>query len=318
MKRVALAVALLGLAFQAQAQAYPAKPVRVIVPLAAGGTGDTLARLLAEEMGRQLQGTFIVENRPGAGGVIGTEVVARSAPDGYTLLSTSSSHVVNTALRPKLWYDPLKDFTPIAQIADTHQVLLAHPSVPANSIRELIALAKAKPGAITYGSAGNGSATHLNAELFRSIAGINLLHVPYKGSTQSRTDLLSGQVHLSVDGLLPTLPLVRSGKLKALAVTNSRRAAVAPEIPTMAEAGVPGYESNTWYALVAPGGIPDAVAQRLLAGVTAAMSNPALREKFAQQGAEPVLVTGREFLEMMRTDLARWRKVVADTGVQVD
>jgi tripartite-type tricarboxylate transporter receptor subunit TctC len=300
------------------AQVYPAKAVRIIVPLAAGGTGDTLARLLAEELGRQLQGSFIVENRPGAGGVIGTEMVARSVPDGYTLLSTSSSHVVNTALRPKLWYDPLKDFTPIAQIADTHQVLLAHPSVPANNIKELIALAKAKPGGLTYASAGNGSATHLNAELFRSIAGISLLHVPYKGSTQSRTDLLSGQVHLSVDGLLPTLPLVRAGKLKALAVTNNKRATVAPEIPTMAEAGVPGYESNTWYALIAPGGIPEAVTQRLLAAVTAAMSNPALREKFAQQGAEPVLVTGKEFVEMMRTDLARWKKVVADTGVQVD
>jgi tripartite-type tricarboxylate transporter receptor subunit TctC len=311
---------LLGAFFSAlcAAQPYPAKPVRIVVPLAAGGTGDTLARLLAEELGRTLPGTVIVENRPGSGGLIGTEAVARSAPDGYTLLLSSPSHVLNPALRPKVSYDPLKDFTPISQIADTHQVLLANPSLKVSTIKELVALAKAKPGTITYGSAGNGSATHLNAELFKSISGIDLVHVPYKGSTQARTDLLSGQVDLAVDGLLPTLPYVKAGKLKALAVTNGKRAAVAPEIPTMAEAGVTGYRSDTWYALLAPAGLPEAVAAKLQSGTLAAVASATLREKFMQQGAEPVGGGARELAELLRSDLVRWRKVVADTHVQID
>ena len=314
-----LALVLGALSFQfCLAQAYPAKPVRIVVPLAAGGTGDTLARLLAEELSKTLPGSVIVENRPGSGGVIGTEAVARSAPDGYTLLLTSPSHVLNSALRPKLSYDPLKDFTPIAQVADTHQVLLANPSLKAGTVKELVALAKATPGTITYGSAGNGSATHLNAELFKSLTGIDLVHVPYKGSTQARTDILSGQINLAVDGLLPTLPYVRSGRLRALAVTNSRRASVAPEIPTMAEAGVAGYQSDTWYALLAPAGMPEPVTAKLQSATQAAIRSATLREKFMQQGAEPVSGSSRELTELLRNDLARWRKVVMDTGVQVD
>lgn len=301
------------------AQSYPSKPIRIIVPLAAGGTGDTMGRLLGEELGKILSGSVVVENRPGSGGVIGTEAVARSAPDGYTLLVTSPSHVLNTALRPgKLSYDPLKDFVAIAQIADTYQVLLANSSVPANSMKELVALAKAKPGTLTYGSAGNGSATHLNGELLKSLAGIDIVHVPYKGSTQARTDLLSGQVNLAIDGLLPTLPYVKAGKLKALALTNGKRSAVAPDIPTMAEAGVSGYRSDTWYALLAPAGTPDAIVAKLHAAAIAAIASPSLREKFSQQGAEPVGGTGKELAELMRTDLARWRKVVADTGAHVE
>ena len=314
-----LALVLGALSFQlCLAQAYPAKPVRIVVPLAAGGTGDTLARLLAEELSKTLPGSVIVENRPGSGGVIGTEAVARSAPDGYTLLLTSPSHVLNSALRPKLSYDPLKDFTPIAQVADTHQVLLANPSLKAGTVKELVALAKAKPGTITYGSAGNGSATHLNAELFKSLTGIDLVHVPYKGSTQARTDILSGQINLAVDGLLPTLPYVKAGRLRALAVTNSRRASVAPEIPTMAEAGVAGYQSDTWYALLAPAGMPEPVTAKLQSATRAAIGSATLREKFMQQGAEPVSGSSRELTELLRNDLARWRKVVMDTGVQVD
>ena len=300
------------------AQPFPSRPIKVIVPLAAGGTGDTLGRLIAEGLAATLKATTVVENRPGSGGVIGTEAVAKSTPDGYTLLVTSPSHVLNAALRTKLPYDPIRDFAPIAQIADTHQVLLAHPSLGVSTIKELIALAKAKPNAITYGSAGNGSATHLNAELFRSLAGITLVHVPYKGSTQARTDLLSGQVQLAVDGVLPTLGHVRAGKLKALALTNSRRTPAAPEIPTMAEAGVPGYRSDTWYALLAPAGTPDAVLARLHAAVVAAIATPAVKEKFAQQGAEPMATSSRELADLLRDELVRWRKVVQEAGVQVD
>jgi len=304
------------LAFAGTAFAFPDRPIRIIVPLAAGGTGDTLARLLAEELGRNLSATVVVDNRPGSGGVIGTDAVAASVPDGHTLLHTSSSHVLNAALRPKLSYDPLRDFAAIAQTADTWQVLLANPAVPAANVNELIALAKKQ--SLNYGSAGNGSATHMNMELFKSLAHVDLVHVPYKGSTQARTDLLSGQVQLTVDGLLPNLPHIRAGKLKGLAVTNSRRAPAAPEIPTMEEAGVKGYQSDTWYALLAPAATPGPALLRLRAATEAALKSAALREKFVQQGAEPAGGGPAALDELMRADLARWRKVVADARLQVD
>lgn len=310
-----LVLALLA-TFASIASAFPDRPIRIIVPLAAGGTGDTLARLLGDELGRQLGGTVVIENRPGSGGVIGTDAVAASIPDGHTLLHTSQSHVLNAALRDKLPYDPLRDFASIARTADTWQVLLANPGVPATNVKELIALAKKQ--SLNYGSAGNGSATHMNMELFKSLAHIDLVHVPYKGSTQARTDLLSGQVQLTIDGLLPNLPHFRTGKLKALAVTNSRRAPAAPEIPTMAEAGVPGYQSDTWYALLAPAATPGLALLRLRSATEAALQSAALREKFIQQGAEPGGGGPAALDELMRADLARWRKVVADAKLQVD
>jgi tripartite-type tricarboxylate transporter receptor subunit TctC len=224
--------------------------------------------------------------------------------------------VLNAALRDRLAYDPLKDFASIARTADTWQVLLASPSVPASSVKELVALAKTR--SLNYGSSGNGSATHMNMELFKALAGVDLVHVPYKGSTQARTDLLSGQVQLVIDGLLPNLPHIKAGKLKALAVTNARRAPAAPEIPTMAEAGVPAYVSDTWYALLAPAGTPPAVLQQLRAATEAVLKSPALREKFVQQGAEPAGGGPAALDDLMRADLARWRKVVADAKLQVD
>jgi len=298
------------------AHAFPDRPIRIIVPLAAGGTGDTLARLLADELGKHLAATVVVENRPGSGGTIGTDAVAGSIPDGHTLLHTSQSHVLNAALRDKLPYDPLRDFASIARTADTWHVLLANPGVPAANVKELIALAKKQ--SLNYGSAGNGSATHMNMELFKSLAQVDFVHVPYKGSTQARTDLLSGQIQLTVDGLLPNLPHIRSGKLKALAVTNARRAPAAPEIPTMEEAGVKGYVSDTWYALLAPAATPGPALLRLRAATDSALKSPALREKFVQQGAEPGGGGAEALDELMRADLARWRKVVTDAKLKVD
>lgn len=292
------------------------KPVRIIVPLAAGGTGDTLARLLADELARNLGAAVIVENRPGSGGTIGTEAVVRSAPDGYTLLHTSSSHVANAALRPKLSYDAIKDFAVIARTADTHQVLVAHPSFPPNTVQELILFCR--NNRVFYGSSGNGSSTHLNMELLKSLAGIDITHVPYKGSTQSRTDLLSGQIQLSVDGLVPTLPHIRSGKLKALALTSGRRSAVTPDIPTIAEAGVAGYQSDTWYALFAPSAVPPRILEPLRKVTESALQSPALREKFLQQGAEPTDPSPTKLGEIMRADYARWAKLVADAQLKVD
>jgi len=300
------------------AQAYPAKPVRVIVPLAAAGTGDTLARVVSEEMAKILGQTFLVENRPGSGGIIGTESVAKAAPDGYTLLSASPSHVIHPALRPKVGYDPIKDFEPITVIANTHQLIVGHPSVPAATVRELVAYAKNNPGRLNYGSAGTGSATHLNMEMFKSMTGIFIVHIPYRGSTQSRQDLVAGEVQLSVDGLLPTLPLIKAGKLKAFGLTSSRRSPVAPEIPTLAEAGVAGYASDTWYGLLAPAGTPKEVIAVLHAAAVKALNTASVRTRLTQQGAELVANTPAEFRALLERELQLWSKVVKDSGAKVD
>lgn len=302
----------------AVAQPYPSKPVRIIVPLAAGGTGDTLVRVVSEEMAKLLRQPFVVENRPGSGGVIGTEAVARSAPDGYTLLSASPSHVIHPALRPKVGYDPIKDFEPITVIANTHQLIVAHPSVPAGSIAELVAYARRNPGKLNYGSAGSGSATHLNMELFKTMTGVFIVHIPYRGSTQARQDLVAGEVQLAVDGLLPTLPLIKAGKLKALALTSSRRSAIAPEIPTMAEAGVTGYASDTWYGIVAPAGTSKEIVASLHDAAVKAIRTPSVRERLTQQGAELVGNSPAEFGALMQKELVLWTKVVKDSGAKVD
>ena len=259
---------------------------------------------------------MIVENRPGSGGTIGTEVVARSAPDGLTLLHTSASHVAHAALRPTMPYDAIKDFAVIARVADTHQVLLAHPSFPPNTVQELIIYSK--KNRVFYGSAGNGSITHLNMELFKSLAGIELEHVPYKGSTQARTDLIAGQIPLAVDGLLPTLPHLRAGKLKAIALASSRRSVAAPEIPTLAESGVPAYQADTWYALFAPALLEKNVLEKLRTATDKALHSPALREKFLQQGAEPTDPDPATLAVVMRDDYARWAKLTREAGLKVD
>jgi len=313
-----IAALLLSAPLLALAQAYPAKPVRVIVPLAAAGTGDTLARVVSEEMAKILGQTFLVENRPGSGGIIGTESVAKAAPDGYTLLSASPSHVIHPALRPKVGYDPIKDFEPITVIANTHQLIVGHPSVPAATVRELVAYAKNNPGRLNYGSAGTGSATHLNMEMFKSMTGIFIVHIPYRGSTQSRQDLVAGEVQLSVDGLLPTLPLIKAGKLKAFGLTSSRRSPVAPEIPTLAEAGVAGYASDTWYGLVAPAGTPKEVIAVLHAAAVKALNTASVRTRLTQQGAELVANTPAEFRALLERELQLWSKVVKDSGAKGD
>jgi tripartite-type tricarboxylate transporter receptor subunit TctC len=312
-----LAALLLSAPLLAAAQAYPAKAVRVVVPLAAGGTGDTLARAVAEEMAKILGQPFIVENRPGSGGIIGTEQVAKSPADGYTLLSVSPSHVINPVLRGKT-YDPIRDFEPITVIANTHQLIVGHAAVPASTVKELVAYAKRHPGKLNYGSAGSGSATHLNMELFKSMTGTFIVHIPYRGSTQSRQDLLAGEVQLSVDGLLPTLPHIRAGKLKAFGLTSSRRSKVAPEIPTLAEAGVTGYASDTWYALAAPAGTPRDAIAALHAAAVKAINTPSVRDRLEKQGAELVGGTPADFRKLLETELALWTKVVKDTGAKVD
>jgi tripartite-type tricarboxylate transporter receptor subunit TctC len=298
------------------AQTFPSKPIKIIVPLAAGGTGDTLARLVGEELSKGLGGAVIVENRPGSGGTIGTDAAAKSAPDGHTLLHTSASHIANAALRAKLPYDAIGDFAVVARTADTHQLLVANPAFPPNTLQELIEYCKSNR--VFYGSAGNGSSTHLNMELLKSLAGVPIEHVPYKGSTQSRTDLLAGQIQLSVDGLVPTLPHIRAGKLKAIALASSRRSKVAPDIPTIAEAGVPAYQTDTWYALYAPAGVPAPVLERLRSVTQSALQSAAVRERLLQQGAEPTDPSPARLEEIMRADYARWAKLVTDAKLKVD
>jgi len=311
-----LAASLLPLC--ALAQGYPNKPIRIVVPLAAAGTGDTLARAVGEAMAKELGQPVVIENKPGAGGLVGTQFVAAAAPDGYTLLAVSPSHVINATLYTKADYDPVKSFEPITLMAYTHQVLVANPATPFNTLKELIDYAKKNPGKLNYGSAGTGSATHLNMELFKSMAGVDIVHVPYKGSTQARQDVVAGQVQLAMDGLLPVLALVREKRLKALALTSGHRSASAPDIPTMSEAGVPGYVSDTWYGLLAPAGTPKDVLAKLEHAASAALKNPEVRDRLTKAGAEPAGSTAEEFRKVIEREKPIWAKVVKDSGAKVD
>ena len=318
MKRIASLVAAAALAAPLAAAAqYPARPIKLIVPLAAAGTGDTLSRTVGEEMGKILGQPVVIDNRPGAGGLVGTEFVAAAPADGYTLLAVSPSHVINPALYAKKTYDPLKSFEPITVMANTHQVIVAHPSVEAKNLKELIAYAKKNPGKLNYGSAGTGSATHLNMELFKSMAGVDIVHVPYKGSTQARNDVLAGQVQLAMDGLLPLQPLIKEGRLKALAITSSHRAKSNPEIPTIGET-VPGYASDTWYGILVPAGTPKEIIVTLHAAAVKALNSPGVRARLEKLGAEPVGNSPAEFRRLLERELLLWTKVVKDSGAKVD
>jgi tripartite-type tricarboxylate transporter receptor subunit TctC len=320
MKRfTAVAAALLVSASAAAiAQSYPSRPIKLIVPLAAAGTGDTLSRTVGEEMARELGQPVVIENKPGAGGLVGTEFVAAAPADGYTLLAVSPSHVINPALYAnKKTYDALKGFEPITVMATTHQVIVAHPSVAAKDLKELIAYAKKNPGTLNYGSAGTGSATHLNMELFKSMAGVDIVHVPYKGSTPARNDVLSGQVQLAMDGLLPLQPLIKDGRLKPLAITSSKRAQTNPEIPTIGEV-VPGYASDTWYGIIVPAGTPKDIIAKLHAAAVKALHSPAVRERLQRLGAEPVGNSPEEFRRLLEREQTLWAKVVKDSGAKVE
>ncbi len=321
MKRTLLTAFAAALAFcsaAAWAQAFPSKPIKIIVPLAAGGTGDTLSRAVGEGMAKELGQAVVIENKPGAGGLVGTEIAANSPGDGYTLLSVSPSHLINPALHAKKkTYDPIKDFEPITVMANTHQIIVAHPSVPVNNVRELIDYAKKNPGKLNYGSAGTGSATHLNMAMFLSMAGIDVVHVPYKGSTQARQDVLAGQVQLAMDGLLPLQPLIKDGRLKPIGLTSSKRAQSNPEIPTIGEV-VKGYASDTWYGLLAPAGTPKDVVARLHAAAVKALNSPAVKERMHKLGAETVGNTPDEFRRLLESEQKLWAKAVKDSGAKVE
>ena len=320
LRRAHLAIAsALVLSFgSALAADYPTKPVTIIVPQAPGGTNDIVARHVAQALSESLGKQFIVDNRPGAGGNIGTQAAARAPNDGYTLLMTiSSSQAINPALYKKIPFDPVKDFVPIAPVAKVPNVLVANPSFPANNVKELIALAKAKPGEIQYASAGNGTLNHLLGAMLESEAGIQLQHIPYKGVSPALTDVLGGQVPLAFASMPSVVSNLKSGKLKALGVSSLKRSPAAPEIPAIAET-VPGFSGELWVGLFAPAGTPKEITAKLNAEVVKALATKDLQEKMAAQGAEIVSGTPEQLAAMLKEDSARWAKIVKESGATVD
>ncbi len=313
-----LATVLAPLAAPALAQDYPTKPVRVIVPFAAGGPADVYARFLAQRLQESLGQPFVVDDRPGGGSVIGTDAVAKSAPDGYTLLVMSNTHTVNESLMPNKPFVLMRDFVGVAPINSSDLVLVVHPSVKANTIAELIALAKALPGRMSYASSGPGTPYHMAGELFKSMAGVDILHVPYKGSAGARTDVLGGQVQMMFDAVTVMAPHAREGKVKALGTSGTTRTTVLPGVPTIAEAGVPGYETTIWLGVMAPKGTPAPIVAKLNAEIGKIVARQDVRDDWAKQGAVPMAMTPAEFARFLEQDIVKWERVVKISGAKPD
>src|SRR5512143_486053 len=319
MTRIAvLLFSLVAFGAPAQAQHYPAKSVKIIVPYGAGGPADIYARFIGAKLSETMGQPVVVEGRPGGGAVGGTDAVAKSAPDGYTLLMMSNTHAVNETLIPKKPYDLMRDLAPITGVNYSDLLMVVHPSVPANNLKEFIALAKANPGKLNYASSGPGTPYHLAGELFKAMAGVNIVHVPYKGSDGARTGILGGQVQMMLDAITTMAANVRAGKLKALGTTGKMRSSVLPDVPTISEAGVPGYEAGIWLGLMAPAGTPHAVLERLNAEVNKIISAPEVREAWNKQGAVPMGMSIEDFGKFMRAEIAKWAPVVKATGMKVD
>jgi tripartite-type tricarboxylate transporter receptor subunit TctC len=319
--RVACTVTTLAFAFGARAQSlesYPVRPVRVIVGLAPGGGTDIQTRLIAQKLSENFGRAFVVENRTGAGGTVAYSLVAKAAPDAYTLLGVASGYSITPAVFSRLTYDPLKDFAPISLAIEAPILLLAHPALPARNVKELIALAKARPGSLDYGSAGHGTSNHMAMALFESLAGIKLVHVPYKGTGQALADLVAGQIPVLFGNILSCLPYVRAGRLRVLGVSSAKRSVAVPDVPTIAEAGVPGYVTTTWHGWLAPAGTPSPVVQRLSAEIARVVKSPDFVEKISSDGGEPVGSTPEQFTKHIAIESERWRKVVKMTGMRVE
>jgi len=300
------------------AQSYPSKPIRIVVPYPPGGFNDTLGRTLAAKFTESWGQPAIVENKPGANTLIGSDFVAKSAPDGYTLLIVAFPFAVTPSLIKNMPYDTLKDFAPVVLAAQSPNILVVNPDLPVKSVGELIALAKAKPDSLSYASTGNGSSNHISMELFKSLAGVKLVHIPYKGSAPAVTDLLGGQVQVMFDNAPNVMPQVKAGRLRALGQSGLTRSSIAADLPTVAEAGVPGYEVMVWFGLVAPAGTPREVVMKLNGEVLKILAMPDVRERFLAQGVEPMGSTPEQFGEHIRGQMAKWGKVVRDAGVQAE
>jgi tripartite-type tricarboxylate transporter receptor subunit TctC len=305
-------------ALPAVAQSYPSRPVRIIVPFAAGGPADIYARFLGQRLQEAMGQPFVIEDRPGGGSLIGTDAVAKSAPDGYTLLMMSNTHTVNESLISNKPFKLLQDFVPVTPVNYSDLVLVVHPSVPVNTLKDLIALAKSKPHALNYASSGPGTPYHMAGELFKAMAGLDIVHIPYKGSSGARADVLGGQVQMMFDAITTMAPNVRAGKLKALGTTGKTRSPVLPDVPTVSEAGVPGYEAVIWLGVMAPAGTPKPIVERLNAEIRKIVNSPEVKEAWAKQGAAPLNMSTDEFGQYLRDDIAKWAKVVKISGAKVD
>jgi tripartite-type tricarboxylate transporter receptor subunit TctC len=317
MNCIAAMAAILGCA-AANAQTYPVKPVRAVVPFGAGGPADIYARYLGQHLQGTLGQPLVVENRPGAGSIIGTDIVAKSPPDGYTLLIMSNTHTVNESLIPKKPFVLMKDFVPVAPINSSDLLLVVHPSLPVKSVKELVALAKAKPRGLNYASSGNGTPYHMAGELFKALAGVDIVHVPHKGSGEARTSTMSGQTELMLDAITTMAPIARGGKVRALATTGPKRSTVMPEVPTVSEAGVKGYETTIWLGIMAPAGTPKAAIDRLNAEITRVVNRPDVKKTWDAQGAVPMTMTVAEFEKHLIADIAKWARIVKISGAKAD
>lgn len=302
----------------AWAQQYPNKVVRIIVPFGAGGPADIFARFLGQRLQEPFGQSFLVEDRPGAGSIIGTDAVAKSPADGYTLLLMSNTHTVNETLVPKKPFALMKDFAPIAPINYSDLLLVVHPSVPAKSVKQLLALAKAKPNGMSYASSGTGTPYHMAGELFKAMAHVDILHIPHKSSGEARTSVMSGQVEMMMDAITTMMPIAKSGRVRALATTGKQRSSITPDVPTVSEAGVPGYEATIWLGIMAPAGTPKPIIDRLNAEITKVVSRPDVKKIWNEQGAVPMTMTPAEFGKYLNGDIAKWAKIVKLAGAQAD
>ena len=319
LRQIAGSVTAVCLATGALAQiAYPTKPVKIIVPYSAGGPADIYARFVGDRLQKTLGHPFVIENRPGAGAIIGTDAVAKSSPDGYTLLMMSNTHTVNESLFTKKSYNLMRDLAPISPINYSDLLLVVYPSVPANTLKELIALAKSKPGALNYASSGPGTPYHMAGELFKAMAGIDVVHVPHKGSAEARTSVLAGNVQMMFDAITTMAPLAQAGKVRAIATSGKARSSITPDVPTLDEAGLPGYEAVIWLGMMAPVATPKPVVDMLNSEIQKIANLPDVKEIWAKQGAVPMRMTPAEFGKFMEQDIQKWAKVVAFSGAKVD
>ena len=317
--RIAVLALALGAVSGGLAQtAYPTKPVKLVVPYSAGGPADIYARFVGDRLQKATGQPFVIENRPGAGAIIGTDAVAKSPPDGYTLLMMSNTHTVNESLFTRKPYTLLRDLAPISPVNYSDLILVVHPSVPANNLKELIALAKAKPGALNYASSGPGTPYHMAGELFKAMAGIDVVHVPHKGSAEARTDVLAGNVQMMFDAITTMAPLVQSGKVRAIATSGKTRSSITPNVPTMSEAGLPGYDAVIWLGVMAPAGTPKPIIEALNADIQKIANAPDVKDTWAKQGAVPMHMSAEEFGKFMEQDIEKWAKVVKFSGARVD
>ncbi len=318
MLRALAALVLLCFGASAWSQSYPSRPVKIVVPYGVGGPADIYARFIAARMQDSLGQPVVVEDRPGAGSIVGTDYVAKSAPDGYTLLMMSNTHTVNETLIPKKPFELMRDFAPITGVNYSDLIMVIHPSVPASNVKEFIALAKSKPGALNYASSGNGTPYHMAGELFKAMAGVDIVHIPHKGSDGARNSILGGQVQMMFDAVPTMAANARAGKVKALATSGSKRSPVTPDLPTVAEAGVPGYESGIWLGLMAPAGTPRPVLERLNAEVNRIVNAPDVKETWAKQGAFPMGMSIERFDKFLRDEVVKWAKAVKASGAKAD